>query len=40
MSDWGWVTFAYGVAYGSLAMYATSIALRIRTTRRDIGDNE
>jgi hypothetical protein len=40
MSDWGWVAFAYGVAYGSLATYAASIALRIRTARRDIGDNE
>jgi len=40
MSDWGWVTFAYGVAYGSLAVYAASIALRIQATRRDIGENE
>jgi hypothetical protein len=39
MSDWGWVTFAYGVAYGSLALYATSIAIRIRTARRSIGED-
>jgi hypothetical protein len=40
MSDWGWVTFAYGVAYGSLALYATSIVVRIRTARRAIGDDK
>ena len=39
MSDWGWVTFAYGVAYGSLALYITSIVLRIRAARRSIGEN-
>ena len=40
MSDWGWVTFAYGVTYGSLAVFAGSIALRIRSTRRSIGETE
>ncbi len=40
MSEWGWVAFAYGVAYGSLAVYATSIAIRIRNARKSIGDAE
>lgn len=40
MSDWGWVAFAYGVTYGSLAVFAGSIALRIRNARRSIGDAE
>jgi hypothetical protein len=40
MSEWGWVAFAYTVAYGSLAVFATSIAIRIRSARRSIGDNE
>ncbi len=40
MSDWGWVAFAYGVTYGSLAVLAGSIALRIRNARRSIGDAE
>jgi len=37
MSDWGWVAFAYLVAYGSLAVYSMSIVVRIRTARRAIG---
>ena len=36
MSDWGWVAFAYLVAYGSLAAYSVSIIVRIRTARRAI----
>ena len=40
MSDWGWVALAYGVAYGSLAVFAGSIALRIRNTRRSLGEIE
>jgi hypothetical protein len=40
MSEWGWVAFAYTVTYGSLAVFATSIAIRIRSARRSIGDNE
>ena len=33
MSEWGWVTFAYLVAYGSMALFALSISLRIRSAR-------
>ena len=40
MSDWGWVALAYGVAYGSLAVFAGSIALRIRNVRRSLGEIE
>jgi len=40
MSEWGWVAFAYSIVYGSLAVFATSIALRIRSARRSIGENE
>jgi hypothetical protein len=40
MSDWGWVAFAYAVAYGSLAVYAASIVVRIRNARRAIGRAE
>jgi hypothetical protein len=37
MSDWGWVAFAYLVAYGSLSVYGASIVVRIRSARRAIG---
>jgi len=40
MSQWGWVAFAYTIAYGSLVVFAVSIAMRIRSTRRSIGDIE
>ena len=40
MSDWGWVALAYGAAYGSLAVFAASIALRIRNVRRTLGETE
>jgi hypothetical protein len=40
MSDWGWVALAYGVTYGSLGVFAASIALRIRNVRRALGENE
>lgn len=33
MSEWGWVAFAYVVTYGSFAVFAGSIAYRIRTRR-------
>jgi len=28
MSDWGWVTLAYGAVYGTLAGYAVWLAVR------------
>jgi hypothetical protein len=40
MSEWGWVAFAYAVTYGSLAVFAGSIAVRIRNARRTLGENE
>ncbi len=40
MSEWGWVAFAYAVTYGSLGVFAGSIAVRIRNTRRSIGETE
>ncbi|MEA2010721.1 MAG: hypothetical protein U9N78_08455 [Actinomycetota bacterium] len=40
MSEWGWVAFAYAVAYGSLAAFGGSIAWRIRSARRSIGEIE
>jgi hypothetical protein len=40
MSDWGWVAFAYAATYGSLAVFAGSIAWRVRNTRRSIGEIE
>jgi hypothetical protein len=40
MSDWGWVSFAYGVTYGSLVVFAASIAVRIRNARKTLGDSE
>jgi len=39
MSEWGWVAFAYTVAYGSLAIYAGSIVVRMRNARKSIGDD-
>ena len=40
MSQWGWVAFAYLVAYGSLAVYGMSIVVRSRSARRAIGRAE
>jgi hypothetical protein len=34
MSDWGWVTFAYLVVYGTLGSYLASIIVRTRRIRR------
>jgi len=36
MSEWGWVAFAYSVAYGSLALFIISISVRIHNARRKI----
>ena len=33
MSEWGWVTLAYVVAYGSLTLFIASISMRIRLAR-------
>jgi hypothetical protein len=33
MSEWGWVALAYAVAYGSFAVFAVSIAARIRAAQ-------
>ena len=30
MSDWGWVTFAYVVVYGSLGVYTATLLRRLR----------
>lgn len=40
MSQWGWVTLAYVVTFGSLGVYAWSIAYRLRTTRRRLRELE
>lgn len=40
MNEWAWVAFAYAAAYGSLAVFAGSIAWRIRNIRRSIGGAE
>ena len=34
MSDWGWVTLAYGIVYGTLITYATMLVRRTRILRR------
>ena len=34
MPDWGWVAFAFGVTYGSMAGYALLTARRFRKNRR------
>ena len=34
MSDWGWVTFAYVVVYGTLGAYVLSLGARIQRTKR------
>ena len=34
MSDWGWVAFAFGVTYASMAAYAGLVVMRARRTRR------
>ncbi len=40
MSEWGWVIFAYTVVYVSLALFAGSIAWRIRRVRQRVEDLE
>lgn len=40
MSQWDWVALAYGVTYASLTVFAASIAVRIRSTRRALGETE
>jgi hypothetical protein len=32
--EWNWVLLAYGVAYGALVLFTTSIAVRITRTRK------
>ena len=34
--EWNWVLFAYGVTYGALVLFTTSIAVRITRTRRKL----
>ncbi len=36
--EWNWVMFAYGVTYGSLVLFTTSIAVRIARARRKLGE--
>ena len=38
MSDWGWVAFAYGVVYMTLGSYLASIVMRVRRTRKALGE--
>ena len=40
MSHWGWVAFAYLVTYASFAVFAGSIAYRIRRRRRHLEELE
>lgn len=37
MSDWGWVTLAYGIVYGTLITYAMVLVRRTRALRRNAG---
>ena len=38
MSDWGWVSLAYVIVYGTLASYALSLyKRRVRRVRRGTG---
>jgi len=36
MNDWGWVTIAYVLVYGTLGSYLASIVLRTRRVRRGL----
>lgn len=40
MNEWGWVAFAYVVAYASLVVFAGSIAFRITKARQSIERSE
>jgi hypothetical protein len=40
MSQWGWVTLSYAVTYVSFAVFAGSIAYRIRRRRRQLEELE
>jgi hypothetical protein len=34
MTDWGWVTLAHAVVYGTLGTYAVLLTVRLRRARR------
>ena len=34
MTEWGWVTFAYLVAYGGMTLYLATLHQRLRRARR------
>jgi hypothetical protein len=36
MSDWGWVSLAYGVVYATLGVYAVSLVRRTWAARRAV----
>jgi hypothetical protein len=38
MSEWGWVGFAYAVAYGSLAAFVAMTAAGVRAARNRLGE--
>lgn len=40
MSQWAWVMLAYMATFGSLAVYAWSIAYRLSVTRRRLRELE
>lgn len=37
--QWNWVMFGYGVAYGALVLFATSIAVRITRAQKRLSEN-
>ncbi len=37
MSDWGWVTLAFGIVYGTLITYTAVLVRRSRALRRSAG---
>lgn len=36
MTDWMWITLGYGIAYGAIAAYVTSLRLRRRAREREL----
>ena len=37
--EWNWVLLAYGITYGALVLFTTSIAVRITRARRRLADH-
>lgn len=37
--EWNWVLLAYGLTYGALVLFTTSIAMRITRARKKLAEH-